>query len=139
VGVCPESFGYDLQHASGVQQNVIVPEAKNAPALSNQISVALCIALRMSVLAAIGFDNEPSFNGSEIDYIGWDRKLPAKTRTELMTTKLSPKCAFGIGQAGSKPARLKFDPSTATHIDAAWPYDPHPNPPPLAREGIQSH
>jgi hypothetical protein len=68
-----EGVRYCLEDTSTVLQNVIVPEAKNAPTVSAQDAVPYFVIAIALMLATIGFDNEPSLHASKIDDIGRDR------------------------------------------------------------------
>jgi hypothetical protein len=85
-----ERYGNRLQNTLTVLQNVIVPEAKNAPSALVQSFVPHNVVARAPVLSAVGFDHEARLDTSEIDDVGRDRMLPSKTPTELVVPQHIP-------------------------------------------------
>jgi hypothetical protein len=81
VGVRAEALANGSQHAGWICQDIVVPEAQDAPTLSLQPRVSSCIGSRKSVLPAIGLDNEPGFNAREVDNVGRNWKLAPKSST----------------------------------------------------------
>src|SRR5256885_16971279 len=63
------------QHSLFVVENVIVPEAEDAKALSLQIGVTLRIAFALAVLPPIRFDDQPSRRAGKIDDVAVNRQL----------------------------------------------------------------
>src|SRR5437879_4829584 len=88
------------------------------------------------MLAAIDFDDQPRFDADEIDHIGWNRELAPEAPAQLMLSKLPPQHALGVCQIAAQFSRPVLDCRSAAHVDPARAQYPHPNPPPLAGEGI---
>jgi hypothetical protein len=55
-----------LENAISIAKDIIVPKAKNAVASSLQFLVTSTVAETVSVLSAIGFDDELSFAANEV-------------------------------------------------------------------------
>lgn len=73
-----------LHDAFWASQDIIVPEAQNAPSPAAQIGVARPIPAGFCVLAPIRLDDKTSFDTDEIDNIRRDRVLPPETPAELV-------------------------------------------------------
>jgi hypothetical protein len=97
VGVRSECLGDGPQHACAVQQNVVIPEAKNTPTVGIEPSIAGQIRLCGSMLTAIGLDNQSCFDTRKIDNIRRDRELTAEADAELLGAQFSPEQALGVG------------------------------------------
>jgi len=82
-GLACQRLGYYLQNAGKVLQDLVVPEAENPPTRLCQSSVADHVGAGSPVLTAIGFDDQPSFNASEVHHVGRDRILPPTASPEL--------------------------------------------------------
>jgi hypothetical protein len=79
-------------------QNIMVPEAEHLPAKGFQMLRAPGIALA-SVLAAIGFDDEPALNASEVGDEWPDCSLPAKLESaKIAISEMVPKLLLGVGR-----------------------------------------
>jgi hypothetical protein len=102
VGVRPKRFRDRPQHAGTVTQNVVVPKAQDTPPLSDQLCIAPFVMAGQSMLAAIGLDDQPCFDASEVDNVRRDRELPAKAPAELSLAELTPEHTLSIGQVSSK-------------------------------------
>src|SRR6266571_5241474 len=63
------------QYTLFIVENVVVPEAKDAEAMSLQIGVTLRIVFALAVLPAISLDDQPTSRASEVDDVTVDRKL----------------------------------------------------------------
>jgi hypothetical protein len=90
VGVGSQRVRNRLKHAGAIPQNVVVPKAKNAPALAYQHGVPPPILGGDSMLAAIGFYNQANLNTGKIDDIGWDRKLTSEASAKLTLAQVAP-------------------------------------------------
>jgi hypothetical protein len=55
-----------LENAISIAKDIVVPEAKDAVASSLQFLITSTVAETVSVLCAIGFDDELSFAANEI-------------------------------------------------------------------------
>jgi hypothetical protein len=86
----PEHLGDGSQHSLTVGEDLIVPEAKNPPALPPQLAVALIMIAQARMLATVGFDNQARFQASEIDDVGRYRELASKSPAELMLAEFFP-------------------------------------------------
>src|SRR5690348_6894951 len=80
LGRRSQGLGNRLQHARSVPENVVVPEAEDAPTLPVQPVVALIMIARTRVLSAIGFDNQSRVNTGEIHDVGRDRELAPESK-----------------------------------------------------------
>jgi hypothetical protein len=80
-----------FQHRGPISQNVGIPEAKDPIALRLKPAVAHFILLRIGVLPAIEFNDQPALKTDEIDYVSSNRRLPAKTEpVKPMSAKRVP-------------------------------------------------
>ena len=93
-GQSTQHLGNYLQHPRAVLQNIIVPEAKDAPATTLQQFIARMVNISGSVLSAIGFDHKVKLDTCEIDNIGRDRVLPPEAPAKLFMAKFIPKRPF---------------------------------------------
>ena len=75
-GASQDCFCYSLWVAS----DIAVPYAKNAPALSLQPFIANAIAVRVSVLASVNFDDQLRLAACEIGNVWADRQLSRELR-----------------------------------------------------------
>ena len=67
-----------LQDTFAILEHLVVPEPKDLPALPFQISIPGPVAKTLSVLRAVGLDNQLSANAKKVDDVGSNRNLPAK-------------------------------------------------------------
>jgi hypothetical protein len=74
-----------FQNTLAILQHLVVPEAKDFPALVREISVADSVARTFCVLRTVGFDNQLSPNAKKVDNVGADRNLPAKLESAEAT------------------------------------------------------
>jgi hypothetical protein len=72
-----------LNNAIDVFQNIIVPEAKNGPALPPQEAVAALVQGRLAVLPAIGLDGQTDRDAGEVYNVRRNWMLPAEIATQL--------------------------------------------------------
>ena len=95
-----------FEHAFGVGENVVVPEANDAPAVSGEPLGALLITGDvLTVLAAICFNDEPLLGASEVDDKGADRVLPPEAIAgESSRTQVSPQTDLGVRRHTSEVA-----------------------------------
>jgi hypothetical protein len=70
--------------------------------LAVQGRITLIVIARTRVLAAIGLDDQPGFDASEIDDVGRDGELPTKAPSQPATTQLTPERVFGISQVSAQ-------------------------------------
>ena len=102
-----DGFHNFLEHSVCIPKDVVVPETQNVEAAFLQISIAGLISFAFSVLTAVRFDNEHSFEGHEINDPRSDGHLPAEFYFgELARTKELPKLEFSVGQHVTKVTRL---------------------------------
>jgi hypothetical protein len=73
----------DRDHARCVREDVVVPEAQDAPALTFEPRRPACISFALIVLAAISFDDKLMSGVREVDDITAYRMLAA----ELVSTQ----------------------------------------------------
>jgi len=83
--------GDRLQNTGAVLNDLVVPEAEDAPALSAQCLVSGIVIFSAPVLSAVGFDDEVSLNTGEIHDIRRDRVLTPEAPPELFIPKPIPK------------------------------------------------
>ena len=83
---------YRQNHAVGVRQHIIVPEADDAESLLLRPPCASLVGFNLSrMLAAIDFDDQPSLETQKVDDIGSKRDLVAKTRPiDLLASQSRP-------------------------------------------------
>jgi len=62
-----------------------------------QLFVSEFVLARERMLSAVGFDDEPCLQAGEVDDVGRDRMLPAKTPPEPAETQLVPEHPLGLG------------------------------------------
>jgi len=90
-----------FQHAFGVGQHLVVPEAEHPEALSLQPSGALDVVLPACgrvLLTAVDLDRKFVFEGDEIDDVGADGGFLSELGSaELTGAKLLPKALLGPG------------------------------------------
>ncbi len=134
----PEHLGDGSQHSLTVSKDFVVPEPENAPASSLQLIVARVVITGTRMLAAIGFDDQARCNAGEVDDVRRDRELASKSPAERYICGVpSTGPARHLSYSGAIHARCFFIEDSATHICSVGPPNPHPNPPPLAGEGIR--
>jgi hypothetical protein len=129
-----ERYGNRLQNTLTVLQNVIVPEAKNAPSALVQSFVPHNVVARAPVLSAVGFDHEARLDTSEIDDVGRDRMLPSKTPTELVVPQHIPTAvSLLLSCPGANGERAR---SSWGHLASFHPPLPmwNPAPPPPSQQ-----
>src|ERR1700722_3816920 len=91
-----------LQNPVAIPQHLVVPEPKDFPALAFQIGVSGLIARALSVLRALGFDDQLSANAQKVDNVGADRDLPAKLESaEATIAQQAPQAQFAVSRRGA--------------------------------------
>ena len=94
------------EHAVGVLQHVVVPEADDAVAVGFDDLRSSIIGRAVSVLATIEFDGEARGAAGEVDHEGADRQLPRELDTaQLAGAQVRPKASFRVGHIVSQFAR----------------------------------
>jgi hypothetical protein len=110
-----------IQNPIRFDQRLAIVEAQYLKAQLIHLGSAMRVAAHRSLiemLPTIEFDNEPTFDASEIGEVPADRMLPAElVSTQLTGAKSLPDRAFSVGRSMAKFA------------------SPHPNPLPRAGEG----
>jgi hypothetical protein len=114
-----ERFDDRLQYAGAVGENLVVPEAENAPALRSQRGVSAVVVAGAGMLAAIGFDDQASFKADEIDNIRGDRKLASEAPAEAAAAQFSAQRLLGIRRVSSQFASPVPHREPAAHVIAA--------------------
>ena len=95
-----------LDHAFDIQEDVVVPEPQDDPALRLKLAGTKPINLD-AVLPTIQLDNQFAFNATEIRDIGWDRVLSTKLQTfNLSSPQALPEFAFGVRGGMTHGARV---------------------------------
>ena len=90
-----------IDHALGVAEHVVVPEAHDAVASKAQPSLARWTF--RCVLAAIDFDDELGRGTKEIDDVTAERLLTAEAEpVELLAPQPRPQAKLGIGWCGTQ-------------------------------------
>ena len=142
MGVSPgrrsEHFHHGLQYAVTVPEDVAVPEPEDAPTLCAEPRIPAIMIAGAGMLAAIDLDNQLRLDTGEIDDVGRDRELAPEPPAELVLPKLAPQHALSVSQVAPQLSRPVCHWGAPAHIDPARMHYPHPNPPPLAGEGMAS-
>ena len=94
-----------FQHAVGVFEDGVVPEADDAVAVGFDGSGASGVVGAVGVLTAIAFDREPKAAAGEIDDVVADRELPREFRSERPGSQVQPEAALRVGHVASQFAR----------------------------------
>lgn len=84
-----------FEHAIGVLQNVVVPEADDAVAVGFDAGRPLRISVNR-MLPAVAFDRQTQASTREIDHAAANRKLPRKSRAHLPPAQLRPQRTFRV-------------------------------------------
>jgi len=97
-----------LDNTFQVAQNVVVPEADDAPALGFEIAGSgVVISGALVVLAAINLDDQPFGARSEVCDVGSDRDLAVKAYPRDLTTgQRSPQPSLRTGRIEAQFSRL---------------------------------
>jgi hypothetical protein len=124
-----------LEHAVGMLKNVVVPEPKNGPSKTIQVSGALAIGL-LAVLPAISFDNQSTLRTGEVCYETPDGFLSAELESfELAISQVRPEPTLRVGELATQSARVRVYVSNGRHTYGLEEEKPSPNPLPHAGEG----
>ena len=93
------------EHALGVRQHVVVPEAKHAPAEPCKIEVARLVRCGVSMLPAVDLHNHSRFDTSKIGDVGRDRVLASEAPArEPVISETSPQASLCIRHFPSESA-----------------------------------
>jgi hypothetical protein len=114
-----ERIGDCLQHAGAIFENIVVPEAEDPPAFRPQSRVSPVMVTRLSVLAAIGFNDEARFETRKIDNVRRYRKLTAKAPAKAVTAQFAPQRLLGVGHISAQVTRLISLREPTAHVLAA--------------------
>ena len=99
-------FEHDrFDHAVGVAQDVVVPEADHAIAVSLDLAGADVVGGVVGVLAAVDFDHQPGRTAGEVGDGVADLALPGELRPDLLAPKPRPQANLGFGRFATKPLR----------------------------------
>jgi hypothetical protein len=113
-----EGLDDDPEYAVLVLQNVVVPEAKNAPAFTDQQRIPQIMLAWRCVLAAVGFDDQPGFDAGEINKIRRYRKLTAKLEAKLVAPQEIPQTPLSLGWQPAEHSRALCDDAAASHCNS---------------------
>jgi hypothetical protein len=117
-----QRFANNTEHAFLILQDVVVPEAENSPASTGQKRIASVMVARSRMLTAVGLDNQPGVDASEVDEIRPDRKLSTESETEPVSPEEIPQTLLGVGRPPTQDASASGDGATASH--SALSYNP---------------
>jgi len=125
-----DANGFD--HAVGVAQHVVVPEAQNPIALRLKPHRAFSVTSDLiGVLAAVHFDDESRGETDEVGNVGAEGHLPPKAvAIGLLAAQSRPELLFGLGRIAAQLAR-----DANGHDSISGSGTPHPNPPPQGGRG----
>jgi hypothetical protein len=109
-----------LQNTLAIPQHLVVPEPKDLPALTSQISVPSLIARALSVLRTVGLDDQLSANAKKVDNVRSDWNLPAKLESaEATIAQKTPEAQFAVGRRAAHRsaarALVRRDASVSLH------------------------
>ena len=93
-----------FQHAVGIFEDGVVPEADDAVAMGFDGGASRGVGLGR-MLTAIAFDREPEAAAGEIDDVVTDRELPCEFRSERPGSQVQPEAALRVGHVASQFAR----------------------------------
>ena len=80
-----------LEHAGGILKKVVVPEPKNRPPKTIQVSSTPSICV-VGMLSAVSLDHQATFDAREVCDQAPDRLLPTKLESaELAIAEMTPK------------------------------------------------
>ena len=117
-------FRDGLQHAVGVFEDVVVPEADYPVAVGFDAGGSRRVRLG-AMLAAVAFDGQAQASTGEVDDMLADRKLSGEFyATELAGAQMRPKAALRIGHVAAQLARYagqSFFRQTCTPIPNPFP------------------
>jgi hypothetical protein len=86
-------------------ENVVVPEAKDAPAELLEPSGAACVTIIVVVLPAVGFDDETVFDAGKVGDEGAKRALTAEfVAAQATAAEERPEAALGVGHLTAEGA-----------------------------------
>ena len=95
-----------LDHAFDIQENVVVPESQDDPALRLKLAGTKPINLAV-VLLTIQFNDQIAFDATEIGDIGRDWVLSTNLQTfNLSSPQALPEFAFGVRGGMAHAARV---------------------------------
>ena len=107
-----------------------------------ELLVSSVVLASLRVLSAVAFDNEPSLDAGEIDYIGRNRVLPSKAPSVLTAAQPLPEELLDFGHVTTQFARPPDQERPTSHFGLLAIRGllfhcprPRPNPPPQAGEG----
>ena len=88
----------DRKHRVDLPHDFVIPESENTVTQHIQISGALVVlGNHRTMLSAVDFNNQLSFEANEIDNVRRDRILPTKFESaELACAQILPELSFGI-------------------------------------------
>jgi hypothetical protein len=88
-----------LQNTLAILQHLVVPEAKDFPALAFQISVTDIVANAFGVLRTVGFHNQLSADTKKVDNVGSKWNLSAKLESAQATVaQKTPQAQLAVGR-----------------------------------------
>src|SRR5579862_5714473 len=120
----------DLDHAVEVVDDLIVPEADHAIAVSGQLGGARRVGLPMrGVLAAVELDRQLQRGTGEVDDTPADRMLPPELPRQGARPEGQPEALFDVGGVAAKPACQRRWASCSHRL----PTSPRPSPPQIGR------
>lgn len=92
-------FAQDRQaDAVDIRQHFVVPDADRRKALPLEMQIADLVALRLRVLAAIHFYDQPCFEVDEVDDVAVERHLaPELQALQLFAAQCLPENVLGFG------------------------------------------
>ena len=94
-----------FEHAFGVGEDVVVPEANDTPALAGEPFGPPFIGNVLGMLAAVRFDDEPVLGAGEVNDEGADRMLSSEAiAAEASCAQVSPETDLGVRRCASEVA-----------------------------------
>jgi hypothetical protein len=91
-----------FEHTVAVLGQIVIPETEDAVALRFKPAVASQIALALSVLAAVEFDDQHGCRTHQINDVSPDGDLPSKFEAcQSAITDDAPKVSLGFGGVGT--------------------------------------
>lgn len=93
-----------FQHAVGIFEDVVVPEADHTVAVGFDGGASRGVGFGR-MLSTVAFDCEPEAAAGEIDDVVADRELPCEFRSERPGSQVQPEAALRIGHVASQFAR----------------------------------
>ena len=106
-----------VSNASGVLQNLVIPETQDRVALRRQPCVPNGVLPALGVLRAVAFDDQQPFEAGEVDDVRSDRHLPTPFQASQPSTAYEqPELSLHLGPVRTEPTRALDRDTSIEHV-----------------------